>query len=338
MGLIKVPEEIELKDIFVDVYCVGNNPQGEGLLLVIKKNNYIIYSALIDGNFDMEFIKNCGIEYFDFICWTHPHQDHSINLEKLIQQYSNNNTKITVPTMLFDFYKSMTYDCQKLSDYLRNINVRNKTINGEYVEAHNYVSISEEYVDKSGNKLLIKVQALSPISSRINNNRNNECCNLNELSICLLITINDISLLFTSDIINYVINEMHISKDLFSNTVYYKIPHHGSIDSNKILDFMPDYDHNSIAVSTIYKNNGYDKTPNQDLLNDYINKGLLVYCTSESYLKKINNSNNFGIIATRIKIKNDGREDSIEWDIDLKGEAIEVRKSNNDMMFTNTSN
>ena len=31
MGLIKVPNEIDLKDIFIDIHCIGKNPQGEGM-------------------------------------------------------------------------------------------------------------------------------------------------------------------------------------------------------------------------------------------------------------------------------------------------------------------
>lgn len=333
MGLIKVPDEVELKDLFIDIHCIGKNPRGEGIVFVVRKNNYVIYSAIIDQNIDKKFLKNKGIEKLDLICWTHPHDDHTEGLKDTINKYTSSKTKILVPNGISDFRKYMSKKCKSAYRPIRRINRRNSKKNGEYVEVNSYTVMEYTYVDKSGKNLNIKINSLAPISSRINNIRNNKNSNLNELSVCLLISVNDICFLFASDIYNNVINDMSIDVEKFKNIIYYKIPHHGSEKSNYLLDSIPLSDNNRIAVSTIYKNNGQDKTPSINLLNKYIEKGIKVYCTSESYMKNTEERYNFGIVSIRIQMENTMQEKALKWDIKFEGEATEVEKIQEKRVF-----
>lgn len=333
MGLIKVPNEIDLKDIFIDIHCIGKNPQGEGILFAIRKNNYLIYSAIIDESIDKKLLSDEGIEELDLICWTHPHDDHTDGLKEMLKNYAGPKTKIVVPNGISDFRKYMSKKCKSTYKPLKKINRRNSNKNGEYIEVNSYNVIEYTYVDKNGKMLNIKINSLAPISSRINNIRNNKHCNLNELSVCLLISVNDICFLFSSDIYNSVINDMNIELEKFKNIIYYKIPHHGSEKSNSLLDKIPSSNNGRIAVSTIYKNNGQDKTPNISLLNKYIEKGIQVYCTSESYMKELKGKYNFGIVSIRIQMENAMQEENLKWDIKLEGEATEVKKIEEKCVF-----
>lgn len=333
MELIKVPNRIELKDIFIDIHCFGKNPQGEGIVFAVRKNDYVIYSAIIDENIDKNFLTNEGIEKLDLICWSHPHDDHTEGLKEIIKNYTSPKTKIVVPNGISDFRKYMSKKCRSAYKPIKRINRRNSRKNGEYVEAHNYTVIEYTYVDINGKNLNIKINSLAPISSRINNIRNNKKCNLNELSVCLLISVNDVCFLFSSDIYNNIIKNMNIEMEKFKNIIYYKIPHHGSEKSDYLLDSIPLSDNNRVAVSTIYKNNGQDKTPNIELLNKYIEKGMKVYCTSESYMKNSEERYNFGIVSIRIQMENIIQEKDLKWDIRFTGEATEVKKIQEKSIF-----
>ena len=203
--------------------------------------------------------------------------------------------------------------------------IHGKKKNGRYLEANECTHlIDETYIDNEGNTLKIELRTISPICKRVNNLRSNRNVNMNDLSICLILVINNIKFLFTSDIYNNIINDMEIQEELLDNIVYYKIPHHGSSKSDKLLQYIPKVNQNKIAVTTIYKKNGEDITPNSTLMNKYLEKGLNLFCTSESFLKNTESKENFGIISTRIKLPNNGNENKLEWDIKLEGEASKV--------------
>lgn len=324
---IKVPNNIELKDIFVDIHCMGKNPQGEGILIVIRKDNYVIYSALIDEYISKEIFEIEKIEKLDLICWSHPHDDHSEGIKDVIKEYSSKQTKIVVPIGITNFKKYMTKKCKKTYRLINKINRHNKKRNGEYIEVQQYSLLLENtYIDNCGRELSINIRTIAPVSKRVNNMKNSKSCDMNELSICLLVSINHANFLFTSDINNYIIGDMEIDKKKFENIVYYKIPHHGSNGSNNLLSYIPQSDNNRIAVSTIYSKNGQDKTPNLELLNRYINKGLMVFCTDKNYIKGKEKDVGYGIVSTRINISNCNNDEKLKWDIMFKEEATEVNE------------
>jgi len=323
--VIKVPNNIKLKDLFIDIHCIGRSPQGEGILIIIRKDDYVIYSGLIDECIDEKIIERENIEKLNFICWTHPHDDHTNGIKQIINKKTFEQTKIIVPNGISDVAKRMTSLCKKTYRPIKKLNRNGKKKNGRYVEANEYTNLNEEtYIDNDGNNIKIQLRTISPICKRVNNLRNNKNINMNDLSICLILLINNIKFLFTSDIYNNIINDMEIQDELFENIVYYKIPHHGSVKSDRLLQYIPKVNQNKIAVTTIYKNNGENVTPNITLMNKYLEKGLNLFCTSESCIKDTQNRESFGIISTRIKLPNNGCENKLDWDIKLEGEAIEI--------------
>ncbi len=330
MEMIKVPQDVNLKQIYIDIHCIGRNPQGEGIIFIIRKNDYIIFSASIDGNADERFLKDEGIDKFNLVCWTHPHDDHSIGIKKILKNHVQKNTKIIVPNGIYDAKKYMTHMCKSVYKPIKVLNKNGKNRDGEYVEVNQYSILQDDvYVDEEGKKLKLKIEVLSPISKRINNIRNNKKINLNELSICLLISVNDVCFLFTSDIYNNIINDMNLNIEKCRRIIFYKIPHHGSDRSDALLKSIPQSQLNRIAVSTIFKVNGQDKTPNKNLLDKYIEKGINVFCTSESYIKNSKKEFDYGIVSIRIKLENLNQEESLDWDIRLTGEATQIEQYNN---------
>ena len=329
MEMRVLPNDIELDTVFVDIHCIGKNPIGEGIIINVNCKDKSIYSGIIDEGFNKKIFEENKIEKLNFICWSHPHDDHTNGIKEVIGKYTDKNTMIIVPCGISDVKRKMTPLCKKTYKPIKKINSRGKKRDGEYIEVSQFTVLPTiKFVDQRGKELIIGIKTISPVSKRINNLRNNKEVNLNELSICMIISINGVEFLFTGDIYNNVINEMNINKEDIKNIVYYKIPHHGSNKSNNLLLNIEDIDNdtNKIAVSTIYKKNGEDKTPNYELLEGYIKRGMKVYCTSSSYLKGTNATCDFGVISTRIAMNLERYSNVLNWDIKFEGEAEEVKK------------
>ena len=323
---IKVPDDIELKDVYVDIHCFGRNPEGEGIVFVLRKNDYEIYSLLIDEYNCNEFINKTIKKDFDMICWSHPHDDHVEGLIKAINKKTNKESKIILPMSISGYRKCMTFKCKCTYDYIKIINKFGKNKNGEYIETNQYTQLlNNKYFDKYGNYIDMKIRTISPVSARVNRGRFNKKSNLNELSVSLLISINGVEFLFTSDIYNEMIKRMDLKEIDFGRVIFYKIPHHGSIESDYILKSIPQYSkRNRIAVSTIYSKNGKNVTPSQELLKEYNDKGIRIYCTDKNYINNIKSNEKVGIVSTRIVFNNEVSKKDLDWDIKVYGTADEI--------------
>ncbi len=317
---------LELDDFFVDIHCLGKNPEGEGIIFVVRKNDNILFSMVIDEGFDKEIYKNEGIDKFDIVCWTHPHDDHSTDIDKIISKHTKSSSMIVVPNGIYDVKRKMTRKCRKIYRPIKKLNKNGRKKNGEYIEANQYsVLLENRYIDSKGNKVNLEIRAISPISKRVNNSRNNKNVNMNDLSVCLIVKVNDVVFLFASDIYNNIIKDMNIDKETFKNIIYCKIPHHGSIHSDNLLRYLPVKEGNFVAVTTIYKKNGEAVTPNKTLIDKYIDKKYSVYCTSKSYIDNSKSTVKTGVISTRFKICNCAENIPLKWDVKFSGEATEVK-------------
>lgn len=180
----------ELKVYFIDV------GQGDATLLEYK-NHYMIIDA---GNnseeeFMVEYLNSKNIDTLDYIIGTHPHADHIGGLDAVIDNFDIEN--IYMPTA--------TTDTKTFTDVLDSI--ENK-----------HLSITEPVAGTEFMFNDLNIQILSPIIEydKMNNN-----------SIVLKLTYDDISFLFTGDaeeVAEYDILNLgyNISSDVL------KVGHHGS--------------------------------------------------------------------------------------------------------------
>ena len=72
--------------LFFEVYLIGYNSQGESILFFLRTDEGVIYSGVVDCytyksiNKTIDLLKKENIEKIDFLCWTHPHDDHSLGI------------------------------------------------------------------------------------------------------------------------------------------------------------------------------------------------------------------------------------------------------------------
>ena len=331
MGLKTINKFIntEIENVTVDIHVIGKYPQWESVIFILNINEIPEYCLVVDYcDENLYLIKQkifskYNISNINLLCWSHPHQDHSIGIQELAKEYCNKNTNILLPIGLenvsnkFDTYIKSTYD------YFSKINKNRTQIHGIVRYASEYKQIEKIKYQGIKNKVDLYIETYSPIDKRINNIRNLIIPNMNDYSILMSITVNDRIIIFASDIEDNSINDIINNCEIFENVIFVKIPHHGSISSKKMLNAINTSLENTICVSTIYANNGRDCSPNPHILKEYKRTCNKVFCTSSKYVKNINTNKDYGIVSVRMKIPTTLKLiEDFEYDFD--GDVMEI--------------
>lgn len=189
-------DSIELdNDLMVFFLDVG---QAESIL--IKSNDdYMLIDAgnTNDGDKIVKYFNYLGIKEFKYVFGTHAHEDHIGGMDKIINEFKINN-----------FY--MPSDTTTTETYISLLNALEK----------NKVSYM---TPKIGTRLELGKGHIDVLSVK------SKQTDLNDTSIVLKLTYNNISFLFTGDITQNIEKEL-INKDIKSTVL--KVAHHGSKYSN----------------------------------------------------------------------------------------------------------
>lgn len=331
----------DINQIKVEIFTVGKEANGESNILLFFIDDTIEYSIIIDCcENDIKIIKEkildkYNIKTFNMICWTHPHLDHSRGILTLLKNYSDENTKIILPSELEIVYKCMNSEAKNIYKYVTEITEKNKTNKGIYRNATQNTELEYiTYERMNGiNNIEFKIISLSPIPRRILNMKNNckhdigqKCShNFNDYSIALIIEINECFFLFTGDIESETIKEIEKEVKL-NNVLFSKIPHHGSNTSKNLIEI---YDLDSCksmicTTTALLKKNRFNILPNNDVLEDYKNLFGDVFCTSSSYINQRITQGNFGIIKSEFKIPLNPKFNAVKSNVYLDGDAIQI--------------
>lgn len=190
---------------------------GDSIFLESKDSNGKTSYALIDSNdttylrssyiFLKRYFEKVGIEpseqehIFDFIILTHAHADHGQGLKSIFREFGGKN---------FWYPKSVRWT--SLVDLIRYSNRYNK------VEHHQAVDSSKILPDFGD----VKMEILWP------HHNETDDYNENNNSIVLHLRLKDVSFVLTGDAENDVWNK--IADKIPSDTKFFKIPHHGSVN------------------------------------------------------------------------------------------------------------
>lgn len=198
--------------------------QGDSLLIKTPQNKYI----LVDGgdNFDSDYYVfnivpkfNCSL---DLIILTHPHKDHLLGINRLLQHC---NIKEVI-------YESIEYKSYIFDDFKQLLNEKNIFSKAVY-EGDTY-SIND-----------IKLYFIWPSFEYIQNK--NYKTNINDTSISFLLDYGDIEALFLGDAeitAQKYFDISSIKQYIQDNKLeFYKVAHHGSINGTLnalVLDLNPE--------------------------------------------------------------------------------------------------
>ncbi len=218
--------------------------QADSILIKDKDKNMLVDAGNNeDGELLVNYFKSLGIEKFDYVIGTHPHEDHIGGMDDII-----NNFEIGRYYMPDAITTTATFE--SVLDALQN-----KNLTFDVPEENEVISLNDATI-----KFLYSGQNTS---------------DLNNTSIVFKLTYGNKKILFTGDATSSTEKKL-LDKDLKSDVL--KIGHHGSQYSSteEFLDTVnPNY-----AIISVGKNNTY-KHPRQETLDKLNERNIKTYRTDE---------------------------------------------------------
>ena len=167
----------------------------------------------------------------------------------------------------------------------------------------NTPNICQYFSDGISDDVKFSLEIIAPISEiTFNETEKKKKIYKNDISVAFNIVFGQLRFFFGGDITNTSIRQ--ISSVYFQNTVFVKIPHHGSSTSNSLIEKYINNNHDLIevtkpiiAVSTIFEDHP-THLPEDDVLNSYIGISNRILVTNNT----TNNNNGYGIWTLKYKL------------------------------------
>lgn len=303
--MIKNRNIILRDELKIAIYLVGYNNIGESIVFIVKSDNTPVYSGVIDSyeqfeiNKSMEILRENNIKHIDFLCWTHPDEDHSIGIDSLIENFVNEQTKIFLPAHIngeeYEYNERIKNTFNMINDNLKS-RKKSKFIVRDVSD--NMILEKFDFDRGVKGREEFKIMSVAPNSMILRTNEFNKAFKKNDYSIALIITLGTFTTLLLGDIENRTIEsfEYYYMPKVID---YIKIPHHASKTSDKILEFLDKNNKSPIATTSTYKKGKID-LPNLQIINSYRDYVKNIYCVGDS--SKSNSMIKSGIIMVECNI------------------------------------
>lgn len=264
----------ELSQLRVNIYLIGYKDQGESIVFLLKEDpERILYSIVVDSyqigdtNKTVELLK----APIDILCWTHPDEDHSVGLEKIITDYCNKNSIVLLPYGLEEGVRINNLgDVEAVINQVFDLgNRKTKPVYSVAAHQRQYEQIeSFQITDDYGGGVNVIIRVLAPnreyVLEKIHSKGEIE---KNALSIVLSINVGPYRFLLTGDVEDMMIAKM--DQEEYQNPIWVKIPHHCSKSSMALLDYLLAGDSTQVlSGTTVKKASGL---PDKDVLKAYLN-------------------------------------------------------------------
>ena len=278
------------KNLIISIFVIGYRNIGESIVVLFRDiyddTEKIVMSMVIDSyekddfNIIRKVLSKHQVNKLDFVCWTHPHCDHSPGIDSLIKDMFHENMVIFSPKFYYgnltpDLLKSessktpeifeniwnQVKDHPNLSEIWRTISA-----NGDATHPYQLQLLAEDGVARKD----VCFYFLTPIGSRtdIFATKGKQFGKPNELSVSFILSIDGYDFFFGGDTENE--HAAGINKEIVRGMRWIKIPHHCSLGAKIIAERIgPQLD---FAASTVYK---ASDLPKKDVQNIYAKAGSL---------------------------------------------------------------
>lgn len=264
----------ELSQLRVHVYLIGYADQGESIVVLLKEGTEKVLFSIVVDSYEVGGInKTTDLlnSPIDILCWTHPDEDHSVGLEKIITGYCNKNSIVLLPYGLEEGVRIRNLgDVEPVITQVFELgNQRTKPVYSVAAHQKQYDPIDcFQITDDYGGRVNVSIRALAPnreyIFEKIHSK--NEI-DKNSLSIVLVINIGPYRFLLTGDVEDMMIAKM--AKEEYQNPIWVKIPHHASTSSLTLVDFLLTGDSPQLlSGTTVKKASGL---PDGEVIKAYLN-------------------------------------------------------------------
>ena len=281
-------EKIFTKNLICNIIVCGTSSEGESIIVLLKSDDktftIVVDSFSVDQKVvPLEVLKSKGIKKIDYLIWTHPHSDHTIGMDDVLDidiEY------ILIPPKLDSFIK-------KFGEYYKKTYKKIETIaaKGCNNAMTHWTKVCEvnlssrfpicEFIINTFASCETELIAFSPDSQRLINTYKKNSQQINDLSVGMDLVIGDFVVSLASDVENNSIGyalENGRGIGFYPNII--KIPHHCSSSSNQILSLYSKNEKDSInlksliGITTAKKSSGL---PDEKLLSDYNNSWNEIY-------------------------------------------------------------
>lgn len=283
------------EEIYISIYHIGYSSQGESSLFILHTaTKKVLYSMVIDcyeesSNETDKILDEWNLhKKVNLIIWTHPHDDHSVGMDHIIQNYSNKTTKIFTANV-FENYKQYSQKSQVIIKYLYSLNKGKRVSNKRNINPLRGFSDLIDKVDFNGLNVLkaMKIICIAPFPNLGGLAGMNKSKDINQMGIACIIIIRlengNINFMFAADMDNATIELLDEQADAYGIPRIYnyiKIPHHGSKKTLGLIDFLkqPDGEKSQYASTSVFKSKSL---PVKEVLNGYKKVTNEIMCTSD---------------------------------------------------------
>ena len=287
----------DVSSFHVKIFVIGYGCYGESTLVFFMDGGTVFYSIAIDSyhykedrsrfsifiNKTADLLHEYHVDRLDILCWTHPHDDHSKGLPRLISKYCDGATRVVFPMYIQDNKADIVkYGVVSKCNlgFIFQKNKEHKALATPIGVADYRENIIEEFlvneVFSSDELARVKISAITPISSRLSEFViDSLCSDPNELSISVVLDINGYGFFFGGDTKNNHIERARHA--LIRQCRFVKIPHHSSPSAEELMDYLPtELD----AICTTVFKWGKSTLPNESVIQKYRQFNADIYSTN----------------------------------------------------------
>ena len=310
----------------LELNVIGYHDQGESIVFFIKTDDVVAYTGLVDcykteeQNVLKLLLEKEGVQKIDFVCWTHPHDDHTVGLDEIWSQYCTEETRFCCTDIIPEDSGLYSAEAMAIFEDIKNVHKSRKIKKLRIMYLKDSTLAEKLQCAGNANRYEFKIQSFAPNSAilgeRLIGDKEEKG---NAYSIGLFLFIGEYSIMLAGDVENQTIRRIE-DWNLEYPVDYVKIPHHGSKSAYFLVDKMSGLDilAPSIATTTLFR---IHKLPRKEILNKYSEWGCdEIYTTGN--VEKEDVGEGYGIIKTIFDIL----EQNEFIETELIGEATVYKK------------
>lgn len=308
-------------NLVISIFVIGYKNIGESIVILFRdkseEKDKVVLSMVIDSyekdqlNKTRDILNKYSVDKVDFICWTHPHTDHSPGLDTLVKDMMHDGLVIFSPKFYYgnihpdllkkesaktkDIFENIWAEVEKHKDY-SNL-WRTISADGDITHAYPMRLLSDDNL----NEKELCFYFLTPIGRRTDHYaiKGNMLGNPNELSVSFFMSVDGYNFYFGGDTENE--HAEGIETEIIKDFRWIKVPHHCSLGGKPIADRLgPGLDY---AASTVYTPS---KLPVEDIQNVYARSCHALHMTQLEESDGYHVDHDYGIIHYDYKFGHDG--------------------------------
>lgn len=260
---VEEKESVPSSNLKIYFFNVG---QADSILITNNNHNMLIDAGNNEGGpLLVSYIKNnLGIEEFDYVVGTHPHEDHIGGLDDIINNFNIKN--VLLPDVI-----TTTKTFEDVIDAIanKNLEITIPKIDSTYQLGESNINVLYSGTDEK---------------------------ELNNSSIILKLSFGNTSYLFTGDTSKEIENTI-LNKDIRADVL--KVAHHGSKTSSSV-EFLHKVNP-SYAIISVAKKNSYN-LPSKDTIKNLEKLTNNIYMTYDGTILLTSNGNEINIETIKTNV------------------------------------